>query len=326
MRLLAWFAASIVVAGCASASQTVPSGQSPAAQSVCCSPAAEDHGEFLGCVYPRGDVWQTSVINGVVDKESNAYIRAVMDGGGSGGFLATVPTYEYVNLADDETPLVTVHPRVGYIVPYSPIPWEASFYIEQLSDAHALVLQTQTCRYYEGYETSYSPSQGLTMFNDAHVDLKRKFKRPATGALSTSSGIPLGMLAVRPEELTAGLIQHALGWNIVSGSLSNSACVSPAGRTECTDGEPYQGPASETPMPWGSHARLKSSFNISNFHRESTIVATAMKTYGLYVYDAGCCNEIVFTNDLNGAPLWTSDDAADLKTITPNDLEIVTPP
>lgn len=288
--------------------------------------APSANGEFLGCPYPSGRVWQYSIAGAKPDGKSAAYIKAAIDGGGGGGFLGTMPTYEYVNMADDATPLVTVHPLVGYITPYSPIPWEADYYISSLSDEHSIVLQTQSCRYYEGYKTTYDPSDGLTMFNNTHVNLKRPFRRPASGALSTSSGIPLGLLAVRPEEFTAGVIPHALGWNVVSGSVSQWACVSPAGKRSCTNGAPFAGPSSDTPMPWGSHARLKASFDISNFHREAKILATAMQTYGMYVYDAGCCNEIVFTDDSNGSPYWTGDDAADLKTISPADFEIVSPP
>jgi hypothetical protein len=134
------------------------------------------------------------------------------------------------------------------------------------------------------------------------------------------------MLAVRPEEFANGVIPHALGWNVVSGSVSRWACVSPAGKHNCTNGARYAGPSSDTPMPWGSHARLRASFDITKFHREAKILATAMQTYGLYVYDAGCCNEIVFTDDVNGSPRWSGYDADDLQTISPADLEIVPPP
>jgi hypothetical protein len=283
-------------------------------------------GELLGCSYPSGRVWQHLIAGVKPARRSAAYIKATIDGGGGAGFLATMPTYEYVNMADNSTPLVTVHPLVGYERPYSPIPWESYFYISPLSDEHSIVLQSQKCKYYEGYETTYDSSTGLTMFNNTHVNLNRPFKRPATGALSTSSGIPLGLLAVRAEELAAGVIPHALGWNVVSGSVSQWACVSPAGKRSCTNGARYAGPSSDTPMPWGSHARLRASFDISNFHREAKILATAMQTYGLYVYDAGCCNEIVLTDDVNGSPEWSGYDANDLETISPADFEIVPPP
>jgi hypothetical protein len=299
---------------------------SPLQPSACCQETATSGGDFLGCPYPGGNVYQSNISNEQPVGESAAYIQALIDGGGGAAFMATMPTYELINMANNKTPLLPVNPRVKYSIPYSPVPWELSFYIEPLSDGHSLVLQAQDCHYYEGFETTYSPSSGLTMYDNTHINLNKAFKRPATGALSTSTGIPLALLAVRPEELTAGVISHALGWNAVYGSLSNSKCVSPAGRIDCTDGTPYTGPPSDTPMPSGSRARLKSSFDISGFSREAKIVATAMQTYGMYEYDTGCCNEVLFTNDEYGAPIWTSRAAADLATIAPSDLEIVPPP
>jgi len=315
-------AAATLAAGCSSVPVALPQHSTPA----CCRQLPPAAGELLGCGYPSGHVWQNSIAKAKLARKSAAYVQATIDGGGGGAFLATMPTYEYVNMADDSTPLVPVNPLVYYITPYSPIPWEPYFYISPLSDEHSIVLQSDDCQYYEGYGTTYDPSSGLTMFNNTYINLKKPFKRPASGALSTSSGIPLGLLAVRPEELSAGVIPHALGWNVVSGSVSQYACVSPAGRRDCTNGARYAGPASDTPMPWGSRARLRSSFDISKFHREAKIVATAMQTYGLYVYDAGCCNEIVFTDDVNGSPVWSAYDALDLETISPSDFDVVRPP
>jgi hypothetical protein len=137
------------------------------------------------------------------------------------------------------------------------------------------------------------------------------------------------MLAVRPEELAAGLIRHAIGWNAVAGSMNGAAaapCVNPAGKVRCTDGNVYKGPPSDLPMPYGSHARLKASFSLTHFSREAKIVAIAMQTYGLYVYDTGCCNAIILADDQNGAPVWTNEDANDLVTIKPADFDIVPPP
>jgi hypothetical protein len=286
-------------------------------------------GDFLTCPYPSGDVYQKSVAGATPDADSAAYIAAVQAGGGNSGFQAWVNTQD-INQATNSTPLVTVEPGNSWDVPYSPIPWSSNFFIEKDGDHHAEVVNTQACHYYEGYKTYYYASGNyLTMENNEYVDLTQPFVRPATGALSTSTGIPLGLLAVRPEELAGGVISHALGWNGVAGSMNGAAeapCVNPAGKVRCTDGNVYQGPPSDLPMPYGSHARLKSSFDLSNFHPEAKIIAIAMQTYGLYVYDTGCCNAIILADDQYGAPEWTSQDANDLASITPADFDIVSPP
>ena len=291
---------------------------------------APNHGgrrrDFLGCPYPSGDVWQKNIVRLPVDANSAAYIQAANDAGGGGGFAAAAPTTdEMINAATDATPLMNVEPKVKWHTPYSPWPWASSFYIEPLSDAHALVLQTQSCEYFEGYGTTYEPS-ALSMYNGGEWTLTQPFVRPSEGAISTASGIPLGMLAVRPEELASGVIEHALGWDGVANTWSQSACVSPAGVTDCTDDLAYQGPASDNPMPYGAHIRLKTSFDDSNFPNEAKIVAEALKRYGAYAYDTGCCNTIPFVNDSYGSPIWTYADASALASIELSDFDVVAPP
>jgi hypothetical protein len=293
---------------------------------ACC----RDHREstksaFLGCPYPSGDVWQKNIADLSPDPHSSAWLAATIAAGGGGGFEASIPTNELINEANNSTPRVPVRPKVRWHEPVSPIPWESGFYIEPLSDGHSLVLETKSCQYYEAYETTYSRGV-LSVYSNLHVDLTRPFVRPRTNA-STASALPIGLMAIRPEELAGGIVRHAIGWDAVANTLSQTDCVSPASIDNCTDGLRYKGPAGETPMPYGAHARLKSSFNIDSFSREAKIVAQAMKTYGLFVYDAGCCgNEVVLVNDRYGAPAWTGDDASDLRRVSPKDFEIVPAP
>jgi len=281
---------------------------------------------ILGCPYPSGDVWQKDISTAQIDPQSAANIKATIDAGGGGGFDAYAPkTDELVNQANSGTPLLTVQPKVKWHTPYSPWPWQPSYYIEPLSDAHAMVLQTQNCQYYEAYNVSYSNGV-LSMYNGGMWNLNQPYQRPQYGSISTASGIPFGLLAVRPEELTSGIIQHALGWDGVAHSWSQTACVSPAGQSDCTDDITYNGPPGDVPMPSGGHIRLKMSFNDSTFPREARVVAEALKHYGAYAYDTGCCNDIVFINDMYGGPVWTSSDAKALASITVSDFDRVVAP
>jgi hypothetical protein len=329
-RLACGYASAVLLTSCDAGSTAAPSAV-PDSSTPARVHASYNHrdqmGDFLGCPYPYGNVWQTNISQAQVDPQSAANIKATIDGGGGGGFDASAPTTdEYINPANSSTPLVPVEPKVSWHTPYSPWPWEANFYIEPLSDAHALVLQTQGCQYYEGYDVSYYTSGTLAMYNGGMWVLNAPFQRPSDGGTSTASGIPLGLLAVRPEELTAGIISHALGWDGVAHSWSQTACVSPAAQSDCTDDLPYDGPPSDTPMPYGAHIRLKASFNDSSFPTEAKIVAEALKNYGAYGYDTGCCNTIVFVNDVYGGPTWTYADAAALQSITISDFDRVVAP
>ncbi len=301
----------------------------PASQLNVKAPAGEGttlDTDFLGCPYQSGDVWQTNISSAQVDTYSAAYIKATIDGGGGGKFAVWAPkTNELINAATSSTPLVAVHGKVKWHTPYSPWPWASNFYISPMGDAHAMVLQGTSCQYFEGYDTTYSGGS-LSMYNGGMWDLTKAFVRPSQGSISTASGIPIGLLAVRPEELTAGVILHAIGWDGVAHSWSQHACVSPAGKTDCTDSLAYKGPSSDTPMPYGAHIRLKAAFDDSSFPKEAKTVAEALKTYGAYGYDTGCCNSIPFVNDVNGAPVWTSADESAITKLTISNFDVVVAP
>ncbi len=289
------------------------------------------NGDFLGCPYPSGNVWQTNIASAPLATNSAQMIEATYEGivsvGEAQNFNVWTPASEKINAATNATPLVTVVGTVSYHTPYSPVPWMSSFYIEPGGDEHSMVLNTQSCHYYEGYDTSYGGGR-LHEYNGALWSLTQPFSRPPTNPGSTASGIPIGLLSVRPEELTAGVIQHALGWDAVANTAADGVCVSPAAATGCSDGIPYDGPAADAPyaIPYGAHIRLKASVNTSGWPREAQIVAAALKTYGAYLYDTGCCNNIPFINDSYGAPTWTSDDEAAFSTVTIQDFDVVQAP
>jgi hypothetical protein len=317
-------------------SASIVPGATTAQYTLDLRPAAA--GAFLGCPYPSGDVWQTDISSSGLAPDSAANIKATIDGHGNGPFSAGVIvsgqkniTNEYVNMANRSTKLVVVHPKKSFHTPKSPEPWVFSppFYIEPTSNAHAMVLQKDACQYYETYSTTAKPAiHQLSAYSGTFVDLTQPFSRPTTGGCSTSACIPIGLLAVRPEELAAGAISHALGWDAISGSVSKSACVSPAAVTGCSAGRMYKGPRSEAAkaMPAGAHIRLKASFDISHFHPEAKIVATALRHYGAYLFDTGTQNLIPFVNDVNGAPAWNSDDQSDLGSISIADFDVVNAP
>ncbi len=289
-------------------------------------------GDFLGCPYPSGDVWQTNITSAPLAANSAQMIQATYDaiaavGTEGQGFNVWTPVTEQINSATNATPQVKVAGTVSYHTPYSPVPWLSSFYIEPGSDGHSMVLNTQNCEYYEGYQTSYSAGE-LHEYNGSMWNLTQPFSQPSVNPGSTASGIPIGLLAVRPEELTAGLIQHAIGWDAVANTAADGICVSPAAATDCSDGIPYEGPSADAPyaIPYGSHIRLKASFSTSGWPREAQIVATALQTYGAYLYDTGCCNAIPFIDDSYGTPTWTSADQASLNTITIQDFDVVQAP
>lgn len=277
------------------------------------SPTPSQAPAFYGCTL--GDPWTTDISQHAVLPNSAAMLQAVIDAGGGGGFSVYVPTNETMNVANNATPVVPVHSISHHTMPAQP--WQDGFVIEPLSDAHALVVQTDTCQYYELYEASWT-DQVLSAYG-GYSGPTATWTRPSSGGCSTATCIPIGFVAIRPEELAAGYIGHVLGWDAKAKTLGTT-CVSPAAPTDCTDGYAYGGPPNEAPnaLPYGQRVRLKASFDDSSFTGNAKTIAEALKRFGAVPFDTGCCgNEIVGVGTL---PV-TSAEQKQLGTITPADLE-----
>jgi hypothetical protein len=101
------------------------------------------------------------------------------------------------------------------------------------------------------------------------------------GASARGSGFALGAGLIRPEELKAGAIKHALVFSLPSAYVKAGGPVHPA--TE-SDGQSTL----EGAIPEGARVQLASSFNVEALTQpwERTI-ARALKTYGMYLADRG---------------------------------------
>lgn len=273
------------------------------------SPTPSQSPTLYGC--PLGAPWTTDVSQAAVLPNSAAMIQATIDAGGGGSFSVYQPTNETMNQANNSTPVVNVAQKVKWHS-MAPQPYLPSFPIEPLSDGHLLVLQTDSCQYFELYQASYvAPT--LSAYS-GYSGPTQGWTRPPSGALSTATGIPIGFVAIRPEELAAGKITHALGWDAKAKTLGTT-CVSPAAPTDCTDAYAYGGPPGEAAnaMPYGAHARLKASINCSALSPNAATVCVALQTYGSFIFDTGCCGNVLVGV---GTLPWTAKDASDLASVT----------
>jgi hypothetical protein len=260
------------------------------------------------------------VTNAPVDPNSADYIRSVIQAGDRSGFLASTGV-EQVNLANDATPLRTVKPSVDYHKFPKPYPWSKDFFIEPLGDRHAMVVQTQSCHLFESYGTKFQ-SPTLSAFSGANWDLKKSFVPLPPGMPSAmASGLSMYAGIVRWEDYQAGSIDHALNWDGIRGTLAQYDFVRPASDT---DRIPFQGKSSYV-MPYGAHLRLKASFSTQGWGPQATMVANAMKTYGVYLADTGSGkNALYFANAPDGSSPWNSSDLLSLSAITLRDFDVLT--
>jgi hypothetical protein len=278
--------------------------------------------QYAGCnVFTVGDYYNAPITTASIDPNSSRYINSTMQAGNTGGFYASTG-FEQINLANDTTPLLTVEPQVNFHAFPVPYPWAPGFYIEPLIDAHAVVVQTQSCQLYESYGTTYSAGV-LSAYSGANWNLNAAFAPLAPGTPSAmSSGLPFFAGMVKWEDYESGSIAHALNWGPPVHTAAQWRFVRPASDT---DQLPFNG--SGLPLPYGAHLRLRASFSTAGWGPESTAVANAMKIYGIYLADTGSSeNALYFSNAAGGGNPWNNSDLTALGSITITDFDVLTLP
>jgi hypothetical protein len=275
---------------------------------------------LTGCPNFGGDVYYTRpVTDAPVDAHSADYIRAMVAAGNTDGFWIAAHPIEYINLAGPRTPLYVVHPKVPYHKFDVRYPWRPSFRIEPRSDAHAIVVQTQSCELFESYGTTFSDGQ-LSAYSGAHWNLRAPFVPLDRGTPSAmASGLSLYAGMVLWEEANSGSIPHALNWAAPAGTVARYSFVRPASDT---DRIVFKG-VSDYRLPYGARLRLRASFDTSHFGPQSAAIAQAMKTYGIYLADSASTNELYNAMSMDGSNRWNPDDLRALGSIHITDFDVL---
>ena len=263
--------------------------------------------------------YASAVAHAPVDPESDQYVQSMQQAGNTGGFWIAATPVEYVNVAGPDTPRYQVRQKVPYHHFDTTYPWSSDFRIEPLNDAHAVVVDAQTCDLFETYDTSFEDGV-LSAYSGAHWNLNRQFEPLPPGAPSAmASGLSLYGGMVRWEEVASGSIAHALNWAAPAGTVARSNFVRPASDT---DRIPFKGTGSYE-LPYGARLRLRASFDTSHFGPQSAAIAQAMKTYGIYLADTARENELYNAVPLAGGDPWDRRDLAALDSIHISDFEVI---
>src|SRR5262245_36091677 len=155
------------------------------------------------------------------------------------------PTFLYNSESD--------HPAEGYPIDQNTL-IEGGPGASSGSDRHALVEDKNLCKLYEIYNLqNFTNGQTPSAGSGAVWDLSSNSMRPAGWTSADAAGLPMAPLLLRPDEILAGSITHAI-------RLTN----------HCTYGYIWPGShvassCGSTSPPMGARFRLKSSFNISSF-------------------------------------------------------------
>lgn len=276
---------------------------------------------LLSCPHFGADgYYSRAVARAPVDPDSRAYIASMTGAGNTGGFWAAANPVEYVNIAGPDTPKRGVKQKVRYHAFDVSYPWDDSFRIEPLNDAHAITVDAQTCELYEMYDTSFGGGE-LSAYSGAHWNLRRAFVPLPPGTPSAmASGLSMYAGLIRWEEVASGSVKHALNWAAPAGSVAQWEFVRPASDT---DGIAFKG-SSRYRLPYGARLRLRASFDISHFGKQSRTIAQAMKSYGIYLADTGSDDNALYNAvALDGLNHWDASDLAALGTIHITDFDVL---
>ena len=191
--------------------------------------------------------------------------------------------------------------HVGYPIPTNPL-------IEAGSDGHILMVDKDACRLYELFDArqvggAWQAGSGATW------DLRSNALRPAGYTSADAAGLPILPGLVRYDEVSAGLIAHALRFTT---NVTRKAYIYPATHYASSQ-------TSLSLPPMGLRVRLKASYDTSRFSPQARVIADALKRYGMILADNGSPWYITGTSD----PHFDDDVMHELDVVTGHDLEVV---
>jgi hypothetical protein len=207
---------------------------------------------------------------------------------------------------------VPVHFQYGSESDPGPYPFGPDTPIEggasSTGDRHALMLESDTCTLYELYDARYAPG-AATAGSGAVYNLRSDALRPAGWTSADAAGLPVMPLLLRPDEVRAGSIRHAIR---VTAASTDRSFLWPAR---------HQAGSAANPAlpPMGARLRLRAGVDISHYSAAARVVLTAFRHYGLIVADNG--SNWYFQGSAD--PSWDPALIGELKTIPAADFEAV---
>jgi len=265
---------------------------------------------IAGCpLFPADNPWRQDVSRLPVSSMSAVWIRHI----GATTFLhpdfGSNPRYgiPYVVVPADQTkvPITFTESRSESDPGPYPVPLTAP--VESDTDKHVLVASAD-CHLYELYG-AVRTTTGWKAKSGAIFDLNSDALRPDEWTSADAAGLPILPGLVRPDEIAAGHIDHALRFTV---SETQQGFIHPA---------THQAGATTSPnyIPMGARLRLKRSFDTSGYHGAALIVLTALKKYGMFVADNGS-NWYISGATYTG---WDDNDLNQLKTVPGSAFQVV---
>ena len=247
-------------------------------------------------LFPADNIWNTNISKLPVDSHSGAWLRSMDSartllhpdfGPDQGGYPYGIP----FTVVTNKHPVVRIKFQYASESDKGPYPFGPDTPIEggrsAGGDRHAIMVNKNTCTLYELWNARYSarPTAG----SGAIWHLRSNALRPAGWTSADAAGLPIlpGLLnyqQVAYSARTGKPITHAIRF---TAQTTRTAYIWPA-RHEAGSSNNRNLP------PMGARFRLKASFNIKGYCRDSSpyckdakAVLIEMKNYGLILADNG---------------------------------------
>ena len=228
-------------------------------------------------IYTDDDVWHSLIEQMPVHPRSDAWIANM--GGPDRLLHPDFGAYPYgyqLQVVDNATP--TTHLSFNYANQSDDVayPFTANTPIEPVSDAHALMLNRDTCVLYELFDAAWNGGRP-TAGSGAVFDLTKHDLRALGWTSADAAGLPIWPGVLRYDEIARGIIDHAIRF---TAQMTDKSFVWPARHQAGARRD-------DTLPPMGARFRLKSDFRFDGFSPQTQVVLMAMQRYGLILADNG---------------------------------------
>jgi hypothetical protein len=270
-------------------------------------------------VFPRSSQWNQPVDNLPKLSNSGAMVAAVgasrsahadFGSGNLDGAPFGIP-YRTVSRKQSRVPVsfdfADESDRGPYPLPRN-VPIEGGRNSE--GDRHVIVVDRSRCRLYELFD-AHPLADGTRWHagSGAIWNLRSNRLRPRGWTSADAAGLPILPGLARYDEVRRGRIDHALRITV---PRTRKAFIYPARH--------FTSSARDPDLPaMGQRVRLKRSFDVSRFPRQSRVVLRALKRYGALVADNGSAWFVSGTQDRR----WSNGDLRSFGRIKGSDFEFV---
>src|SRR5438128_10350021 len=217
-------------------------------------------------ILPNDDVWHSNIQQMPVHPLSDTWLANM--GGPARLLHPDFGAYPYgyqLQVVDSATPttrLTFTYADESDDVPY---PFTSSTPIEPASDAHAFMLNRDTCVLYELFAASWNGGRP-TSGSGAVFDLHSHALRPAGWTSADAAGLPIWPGVLRYDVVECGDVAHAIR---STAQRTDRSYVWPARH--------QAGAASDPSLPpMGARFRLKADFPFAGFSPQTQVLLMAM--------------------------------------------------